>query len=80
MSVRRSLPAEEIVSANFTCSSVRLPVLLSARSFARISDEFSGVRSSWLMLARNSLLYWLARSSSSAFSRIAACESVSSSF
>ena len=30
--------------------------------------EFSGVRSSWLMLARNSLLYWLASSSSCALS------------
>ena len=44
---------------------VRLPSLLSASSLARISDELSGVRSSWLMLARNSLLYWFARSSSS---------------
>ena len=32
------------------------------------------MRSSWLMLARNSLLYWFARSSSAAFSVIAACE------
>ena len=75
MSASRSLPAEEIVCANFTCSSVRLPVLLSASSFARISEELSGVRSSWHMLARNSLLYWLARSSSAAFSTSAACES-----
>jgi len=36
---------------------VRFPSLLSARMPARISDELSGVRSSWLMLARNSLLY-----------------------
>ena len=68
ISASRSLPAREIVCANFTCSAVRLPSLLSASSFARISDELSGVRSSWLMLARNSLLYWLARSSSAALS------------
>ena len=53
-----------MVWANLTCCSVRLPSLLSASSFARISEELSGVRSSWLMLARNSLLYWLARCSS----------------
>ena len=47
--------------------------MLSASSFARISEELSGVRSSWLMLARNSLLYWLARSSSAAFSVSTAC-------
>ena len=66
ISASRSRPAEEIVWANLTCSAVRLPSLLSASSLARIRAEFSGVRSSWLMLARNSLLYWLARSSSSA--------------
>jgi hypothetical protein len=26
-----------------------------------MSEELSGVRSSWLMLARNSLLYWFGR-------------------
>ncbi len=57
MRASSSLPADEMVCANFTCSSERLPALLSASSFARMSVEFKGVRSSWLMLARNSLLY-----------------------
>ncbi len=38
-----------------------------------MSVELSGVRSSWLMLARNSLLYWLERSSSAAFSPSTSC-------
>ena len=42
--------------------------MLSASSLARINVELSGVRNSWLMLARNSLLYWLDRSSSVALS------------
>ena len=50
------MPAAWMVLANSTCLSVRLPSGLSARSFDRISSEFSGVRSSWLMLARNSRL------------------------
>ena len=41
---------------------------MSDSSRDRISVELSGVRSSWLMLARNSLLYLLASSSSCAFS------------
>ena len=56
MSVSRSLPAPEIVCAYLTCSSLRLPCGLSASSLARMSVELSGVRSSWLMLARNSVL------------------------
>ena len=47
--------------------------MLSASSLARISEQLSGVRSSWLMLARNSLLYWFARSSSAALSVSTAC-------
>ena len=39
-------------------SSVRLPSALSASSFARISSELSGVRSSCDMFARNSDLYF----------------------
>ena len=41
---------------------------LSASSRASSSSEFSGVRSSWLMLARNSDLYCEARASCCAFS------------
>ncbi len=73
ISASRSLPADEIVSANSTCSGVRLPSLLSASSLARMSEELSGVRSSWLMLARNSFLYWLAFSSSSALLERVTC-------
>ena len=80
MSASRSLPAEEMVCANLTCSGVRLPSLLSASSFARINEELSGVRSSWLMLARNSLLYWFERSSSAAFSVRTVCALDRSSF
>ncbi len=71
MSCRRSEPDEWIVRANSTCLALRLPSRLSASSFARISSEFSGVRSSWDMFAMNSDLYfeavwsWRARSSSS---------------
>ena len=60
-----------MVCAYFTWSGLRLPGLLSANSLARIRVELSGVRSSWLMLARNSLLYWLASSSSRALSVMA---------
>ena len=54
----RSAPAWWIVEANSICFSLRFPSVLSASSFARMSSELSGVRSSWLMLARNSLLYF----------------------
>ncbi len=50
----RSEPAPWIVSANSTCRGVRLPSALSASSLARISSEFSGERSSYDMLPRNS--------------------------
>ena len=56
ISVSRSVPAWWIVRANSTCWSVRFWAGLSESSLDRISSEFSGVRSSWLMLARNSLL------------------------
>ena len=49
-----SEPALWIVFANSICFSVRLPSGLSASSFARISSELSGVRSSCDMFARNS--------------------------
>ena len=54
----RSAPAWWIVDANSICFSVRFPSVFSASSFARMSSELSGVRSSWLMFARNSLLYF----------------------
>ena len=71
MRLRRSEPAELIVRANSTCLSLRLPCWLSARSLDRISSELSGVRSSWLMLARNSDLYLEVSASCSAFSSMA---------
>ena len=64
----RSEPALWMVRANSICLSVRLWSGLSASSRASSSSELSGVRSSWLMLARNSDLYWLARASCCAFS------------
>ena len=54
--------------ANSTCLSVRLPCVFSDSSFDRISRLFSGVRSSWLILARNSDLYLEVSASCSAFS------------
>ena len=54
--------------ANSTCLSVRLPWAFSRSSLDRISRLFSGVRSSWLMLARNSDLYFEVSASCSAFS------------
>jgi hypothetical protein len=68
-----------IVSANSTLLSVRLPSGFSERSLARMSSELSGVRSSWLMLARNSDLYledsasWEAFSSSPIRARRSPC-------
>ena len=67
----RSEPAEWIVRANSVCFSLRLPCGLSASSLDRISSELSGVRSSWLMLARNSDLYFEVSASCSAFSSTA---------
>ncbi len=57
-----------MVLAYSTCFSERFDSLLSASSLARMSSELSGVRSSWLMLARNSLLYLEMSCSCSAFS------------
>ncbi len=68
MSESRSQPALWIVWANSICFVVRFRSRLSARSRARISRLLSGVRSSWLMFARNSDLYWLDAASCSAFS------------
>ena len=62
----RSWPASRTDRANSTCLAVRLPSGLSASSLARISRLLSGVRSSWLMLARNSDLYFDDRASCSA--------------
>ena len=63
-----SAPALWIVFANSICLSVRLPSGLSPSSFARISSELSGVRSSCDMFARNSDLYRDESASCSAFS------------
>ncbi len=63
MSWSRSVPAEWMTLAYSTCLAVRLRAGFCARSWARISSELSGVRSSWLMLARNSLLYFEASAS-----------------
>ena len=68
ISASRSLPAAWIVSANSICWACRLPSPFSASIRERISSEFSGVRSSWLMLARNSDLYFELRASWAAFS------------
>ena len=68
MSASRSLPAAWIVSANSICCGWRLPSPFSASIRERISSEFSGVRSSWLMLARNSDLYFELSASWAAFS------------
>ena len=65
----RSEPAEWIVVRELDLlRRVRLPSGLSASSFARISSELSGVRSSCDMFARNSLLYFDESASCSAFS------------
>ena len=68
MSISRSAPASWMLRANSTCLSDRLPWVLSRSSLDRMSSEFSGVRSSWLMLARNSDLYLEVSASCSAFS------------
>ena len=57
MSWSRSDPAWWIVCANSICFDVRFFSVFSTSSRARMSSELSGVRSSWLMFARNSLLY-----------------------
>ncbi len=64
----RSEPALWMLRANSTCLSDRLPWLFSDSIFDRMSRLLSGVRSSWLMLARNSDLYFEVRASCSAFS------------
>ncbi len=64
----RSVPAPWMVRANSTCLSDRLPSGLSCNCWPRIRIELSGVRSSWLMLARNSDLYLEVRASSVALS------------
>ncbi len=50
----RSLPAEWMMPAYSTCLTVRLRVGFWASNWARMRRLLSGVRSSWLMLARNS--------------------------
>ncbi len=57
-----------MVFANFTCFSVRLPSWFSNNCCASISNEFSGVRNSCDIFARNSDLYFDVSVSCSAFS------------
>ncbi len=54
----RSEPAEWMICAYSTCLGERLREGFWASNWARISRLLSGVRSSWLMLARNSDLYF----------------------
>ena len=63
MIVARFLPAEVIILAASTCSSVNVFSLLSASIFERSSMLESGVRSSCDTVARNSDLYLLTRAS-----------------
>ena len=72
MRASRSVPEEWMVSAYFTCFWVRVPSVFSASICARMSRLLSGVRSSWLMLARNSLLYLEVSDNCSALSSSAA--------
>ena len=44
------------------CLSVSVPKISCSSSSENPMTAFSGVRSSWLMLARNELLAWLAAS------------------
>ncbi len=55
-----------MIPAYSTCFGVRLCEGFCASNWARISRLLRGVRSSWLMLARNSDLYFEARESSCA--------------
>ena len=64
MRFNRSVPAPWMVRANSTCLAVRLPSGFSVSCWPRIRIEFSGVRSSWLILARNSDLYFEVSASS----------------
>ena len=78
ISVSRSVPALWMVRANSICWSVSLLSGLSMSSFYRISNEFSGVRSSWLMFASNSLLLLLDSANCSArSSRLRRARSIS---
>ncbi len=54
----RSDPAEWMIPAYSTCLGVRLREGFCASSWARMRRLLSGVRSSWLMFARNSDLYF----------------------
>lgn len=63
ISCSRSEPAEWMMPAYSTCFGVRLREGFWASNWARMSRLLSGVRSSWLMLARNSDLYFEASDS-----------------
>ena len=64
----RSDPDELMLRENSTCLPDRLPAEFSASCWLRIRMEFSGVRSSCDMFARNSDLYFDVRASSAACS------------
>ena len=64
----RSVPAPWMVRANSTCLRRQVAVGVFGQLLAEDQDEFSGVRSSCDMLARNSDLYFEVSASSVAFS------------
>lgn len=80
--IRRSRlePESWMTCADSTSSASRCCCAFSASSLDRISRLLSGVRSSWDMLARKSVLYWLARASACALSSVSRCRSSSTCF
>ena len=68
ISASRSVPALWIVAADVDLLVAEVAGLVRASTFDRISSEFSGVRSSCDMFARNSDLYFELSASCSAFS------------
>ncbi len=64
MSCSRCLPLVRMFFAYFDCFSLRAPNVSSCRISEKPMIEFSGVRSSWLMFARNSDFVLLAVASS----------------
>src|SRR3954449_6673330 len=68
----KSVPELWIVSAYFTCRGVRFLSAFDESVWANKSTLFKGVRSSWLIFAKNSDLYFEVVASCSAFSSNAA--------
>jgi len=62
MMVNNASPLWRIVSVNSSCSAVRL---VSSSRLVMPITAFMGVRISWLIVARNTLLAWLADSAAS---------------